>query len=387
MTEELTIPLVTTDSETARKVALAVESAEELAPVTMLQTLDELLAHGEDHFGPLWIVDIDPDPMGILADLGRLLGQRPQVRCVVVCRSAVSDLMLEAMAAGARHLLAKDAIVKDLAPALRKLVPAGSEFMFGHGMVITVLAASGGCGVTTISVNLANELQLLTSRPVLLVDMDDCHGAAATYLGLKGNYGLAEVLAHGAETDPQLVRSSTVAFSENLHVLLSPVSVNFHAPSPLAWENVPSALAACRRGYAYTVVDAPHLRPDLAAMLAARSQLTLIIMQMTVQDIQYARNLRAALVQHGVLSSRVMLAVNRFQKRSPMISLEECRHALGENHLLFLRNDFRNALLGINYGRPLSESAPRSALRKDILQMAQQLIRVLAGPAREGEQR
>ena len=40
------------------------------------------------------------------------------------------------------------------------------------GNVITVLQASGGCGATTVAINLANELRLKTSEPVLTIDLD-----------------------------------------------------------------------------------------------------------------------------------------------------------------------------------------------------------------------
>ena len=75
----------------------------------------------------------------------------------------------------------------------------------------------------------------------------------------------------------------------------------------------------------------------------------------------------------GVMQSRILLVINRYRKRNPMISFKECKNALGEENLELVRNDFRNALRGVNFGKPLSEAAPMSALRKDLRTLAQKL--------------
>ena len=53
-----------------------------------------------------------------------------------------------------------------------------------------------------------------------------------------------------------------------------------------------------------------------------------------------------------------------------MITLEETRKALRDITVETARNDYRSAILSLNYGQPLAKAAPRSLLRRDIQRLA-----------------
>lgn len=383
----MNIPLLTVEDDTARDVALATESGELGMEVFCLRSLGELAGHLEKDSAPAAVVDIDPEPVRMLSELSGLISQCPGTRFVLLSSVLQNDLILEAMHIGARHFMLKENVRTNLPAVLRRLVLDENDGAFGAGMLVSVLSASGGCGSTTVAVNLANELQLATSEKVLLVDMDSSYGAIGTYFGIGGGYGLADVLKQGGSADPQLVKSASTVYTDDLHVLLSPVSVDFHAPAALEMTSLPTAMEGCRQAYNFTVVDAPHVQPDVAGTLAAISQITLIVLQMTVKDIQYTKDLRSALIRGGVMPSRILLVLNRYRKRNPMVSLKECMHALGEENLELVRNDFRNALRGVNFGKPLSEAAPMSALRKDLRALAHKLAAKVAPAAHKARKK
>ena len=371
--------LVTDDETTARKVAAALESGSRLGPLVVCERISDLAGRLRKTRCPVALVDIDPEPMRMLSEIAALVADCPDTKFVVLSSSLKTDLILEAMQTGARQFLCKDAINGELVPTLHRLIEQGSPRQgAGSGSAITVLSAGGGSGATTIAVNLANDLHLAGATNVLLVDMDLSYGAIATYLGLQGNYGLADVLSHGNAPDAQLVRSCAMTFTQGLHVLLSPASVSTHTTRMLEYGNLANAIRACREAYGFTVIDAPHIPPELAVDLALQSQTVLIVLQMTVKDIHYARELRSALNRAGVPPSQIMLVVNRYLKRNPMISFKDCRKALGEENLEIVRNDFRSAVRGINYGKPLAEAAPMSALRKDVRRLAEKLAQIHA---------
>jgi pilus assembly protein CpaE len=306
---------------------------------------------------------------------------------VVTADERVDGTVSEAMQAGARQCLAKDDLSTELVRTLRQLLPNGqgkTEAAAG-GAAVTVLSAAGGTGATTIAVNLASELRGLTaeaaagataSPDVLLVDLDHQYGAIASYLGLSGQYGLADVLAHHETIDPQLVRSTAVNHCEHLDVLLSPATVDFAKPDPIHDQRLETAIEACKRAYSWTVIDAPRASMDVAATLARASNATLIVMQLAVKDIRCARTMLAALADRGIAPDSLLPVANRFERRGLSVSLEEAERAMGGRTLKRISNDYRSAIEGINFGVPLNQSARRSLLRRDLRDLATELHRV-----------
>ncbi len=367
--------LVTKEPQTETAVACALESNDHFAPEGVCRNLSQLVASLERTTAPGALVDIAPNPTRMLADLDAIITRFVDTRFIVLSQAYQDALVLEAMQIGARHFLLKKSIGSDLVGVLERLILNGSNKRAAKGAAITVLSACGGCGATTVAVNLANELQLTNSQATLLIDLDCCYGAVASFLGLNGQYGLADVLADRGRMDPQLIRSTALVCCEGLHVLLSPASTNLAEPKPLAYQHLGQALELCKRTYGHTVIDAPRVPLDVAATLAAASQATLIVFQLSVRDIRMAQAMISNLTGRGVSADRIVPLVNRYRRRGGMVALEEAQKALGRAPLARIDNDFRSAMRAINYGQPLAEAAPRSSLRRNLRELAVQLSR------------
>lgn len=318
---------------------------------------------------PVVLVDADPEPTHVLTEVEPLIARFPSTRFVLLCGRMEHDLLIEAMQVGFRHVQVKSAIEAELPGLLQRLLLGGSS-RGSMGKIVTVLSAAGGCGATTVAINLAGELSSGDSNNALLVDLDCWYGSVATFLGLKGSYGVADVLARGTNVDAQLVTTSATPFTDRMQVLLSPASVDFTAPEPLQWEHLPIMLEACRQAYSYCIVDAPRIPLSAVASLAKASRATLLVLQLTVKDIGNARNIRSALISRGVQPNRIIPVVNRYNKRKALVPLEECKRALGVEEAFCLSNDYRSAGKGITEGRLLSKVAASASLRKDIRKLA-----------------
>jgi len=105
---------------------------------------------------------------------------------------------------------------------------------------------------------------------------------------------------------------------------------------------------------------------SVAAELARASVLTLIVFELGVIDIRSTRAILTALTDRRVPPATVLPVANRYRKRSPMLSIEDARDALGGIAIGRVSNDFSSVVRSINYGQPVAKVAPRSALRNDI---------------------
>jgi pilus assembly protein CpaE len=253
-------------------------------------------------------------------------------------------------------------------------VPASVDDAQTRGVAVTVLSASGGCGATTLAINLADALHQAGASSALLVDMDNVYGAVSQYLGLKTPYGLADVLDHSDVIDSQLVRSSLHSHTEHLRVLASPAGASFAAPAPLQYDRLDRALEVFKQVSPYTVIDAPRVSMDVAATLAKRSKITLIALQLNVKDVRMVQAMLVALRERGVAAEHILPLANRSQAKNAMVSMEDAQRVLGIP-VGRLSNDYRAAIQAMNYGQLLREAAPRSDLTRDIAELARKIYK------------
>jgi pilus assembly protein CpaE len=370
MALESSLLLVSSSKETGAAVSSALESNDRFRLGEVCRNLTDLVPHLESAAPPAVLLDIGPEPTPVLTALGPISERFSNTRFIVLSDSLKSELMLEAMQAGARHFMLKRDLGSELGGVLERLVTDGAAVSPTSSFVATILSVSGGCGATTVAVNLANELHLQASKPALLVDLDCSYGGAGTYLGLSGEYGIADVLDRNGELDPQLISSTAREYSSGLRMLINPMTVNPRAPVSLDYARLQSAIGVCRRGYEFIVIDAPRVPVDIAAQLVGVSDVTLLVLQMTVTNLAMARSMLQALRENGVSNDSLTIMLNRYQRRNAMLTLDDARKTLGDVPLMCLSNDYNNAIKGLNSGQPLAEAASRSTLRRELRELA-----------------
>jgi len=374
---QLSLLVVSQDDQTTERISAAAKASGGVAVSSVCADLSELVTRLEKEPARAVVVDLGASPAKALTQLQPIIGQFHDSRFMVLSEFPDSQLVMTSMEAGARYFLTLASLEEDLAGYLRRLRQKETSQGDLGGMVATVLSGGGGCGATTIAVNLASEVGLISAKPVLLVDMDYDYGTVSTYLGLTGRYGIADVLAQSQDADKALVRSISLKYNDGLDVLISPASVGAEtvASAPRA-EQIRRAVEACKNAYSYTIIDAPRVSPEAAAALAMASAKTFIVLQPQVKDVRTSRRILHNLVhEHGVPMERLVLVANRFrQRRNALLGLSEAKEAVGDVTVECVNNDYDSAVSAINYGLPLSVAAPRSALRRDLQHLARELL-------------
>ncbi len=320
------------------------------------------------------VIDIDPDPVRILDSIAPLAEEHDQIRFIVVSDAIQGEHVLRAMQVGARHYLLKASISTELGPTLERLVPASRTAQERTSTIVTVLGAGGGCGATTLAINLANELRLETGNPALLIDLDRSYAAVASYLGLDGRYGVAEVLDHGDRLDGDLIKSTALRYTDGLDVLISNSVLGPGEPMAPALDNLRSMIDATSTTYDAVVIDASRVPAATVVPLIDPSAATLMLLQLNVVHLRMAKSMLSALSEHGVPASAVIPVASHYHRRRSVITLADAQRALYDRPLGTLSLDEASAAAGSNYGQPLAECAPRSTLRKEIRAFAERVL-------------
>lgn len=365
MALEPNIMLMTKDSSIAETVKAILQEDASMLLGQVCRDTAKLRVNLSAAIPQVVIMDIDPDQTQILQELDAITSMHPGIRAVVLSERYDSELILEAMQAGARNFLQKKTISGELLKILRQLVPDKSKAKKELGSVISVFSTAGGCGATTITVNLANELRLASSDRVLAIDLDDCYGTISSYLGVKGEYGIADVLSHDGKIDKHLIETSASAHMNDFHVLASPAGLELPKTKSIKYENLIKVLESCRHVYKYTIIDAPRVNESVIADLAAVSDVILVVFQLMVKDARFARNLITSLANSKIGPEKIMLLANRFGRSRSVVSLEDWQKTLGVERMHKIRSDWRKARNCVDCGQPIAEVAPRSRFRKD----------------------
>jgi pilus assembly protein CpaE len=245
----------------------------------------------------------------------------------------------------------------------------------------SVIGSVGGCGATTIAVELATNLagRAKGDRRVALVDLNLADGAASAYLGATANMLLAEASSAPERIDAALLDAFAMRVAGGLDLLACP-------RDPKAFSKV-SPLAVCRvlevacQTYDWIVVDVPrHIQPWTLDVLSGSDEI-LVVSELTVPALLSARCMAQEIEDEIPEGARPRIILNRLASRvfGPAPSLAEAEKALQRKADGGITSDWEAAAASANLGGAISQHRPRSKIVRDIAVLADQLIAGGAG--------
>jgi pilus assembly protein CpaE len=231
----------------------------------------------------------------------------------------------------------------------------------------TVVGSVGGCGATTVAVELATALARRSpDQRVALVDLNLVDGAAAAYLGAVPSMLLAEASGSPERIDGALLAAFAMRAGEGLDLLAAP-------RDPKAFARV-NQTAVCRllevacQVYDWIVVDLPrHHQPWTLDVLAGSDEV-LVVSELTVPALLAARSLAAEIEEELPDGAQPRIILNRLASRvfGPAPSLAEAEKALQRKADGGITSDWEAAAASVNLGGAISYHRPRSKIVRDV---------------------
>lgn len=336
-----------------------------------------------DPMEALVVVGASIDLDAALAFASALRLERPAVG-VLLLREVLDVVVLtRALRAGVREVVAQDdlASLADACARSRALsaqvtgVPQPRQDERRHGQVITVFAAKGGCGKTTLAVNLAAVLAAGGERSVCLVDLDLAFGDVGICLRIEPVRTIVHGLGMLGHVDAAGASSLLTACRPGLSALLAPVE-------PGDAERIPAGLVSellevLPTMFDFVVVDTPSAFSEhvLAAMDASHHHVLL-----TTPDVPALKNLRVTLDMLDLLSYAHDI-------RSVVLNRSDSKVGLTMDDIdRVVRSDIRahvpssrDVPISVNKGNPIVLDLPRHPVSEAIARFARE--HVLAEPA------
>jgi pilus assembly protein CpaE len=247
-----------------------------------------------------------------------------------------------------------------------------------QGKVITVFAAKGGCGKTTIAINLAAALAAGGAQRVCVLDLDLSFGDVAISVQLEPVRTISDALTMAGHLDTTGAASLLTSYRPGLDMLLAPVTPGDAEKIPPAL--VGELLAVLRGMYDFVVVDTPAQFSEhvLTAMDASDHHVLL-----TTPDTPAMKNLRIALDMLDLLSYPRDI-------RSVVLNRSDSKVGLSSNDVdRVVRSPVsaqvpssRNVPISINKGTPIVIATPTHPVSQAIIRFAHERLLSRPAPAR-----
>jgi pilus assembly protein CpaE len=234
--------------------------------------------------------------------------------------------------------------------------PAATEQT--EAQIFTFLAAVGGAGVTTLSIQTA--LLLLSSgqrgrSSTCLVDLNFQHGACADYLDLEPRLDLNEIEPRPDRLDKQLLDVMTSYHASGLAVIAAP-------PQPAEMRSfdpdvVTRLLDLASTNFENVVIDMPRTWFSWTDDVLLGSNKLFIVSEMTVPGLKHAKQLVGAIRDRMGDGPQPQVIVNRFEQRmfAPGLKKTDIEKTLGKDFATVIPNHYRLVREAIDRGVPLEE--------------------------------
>jgi pilus assembly protein CpaE len=335
--------------------SLAAEVGGTVFPVSGLHAVNDLLSTNPDE--TVVVLGAGVDIEQALDFTAWLRQQRPTVGAILVRDSLEVADLTRAIRAGVREVVQSDDR-EALLDACRRY-----QQVFGYppvpntpsprGHVVTVFSAKGGCGKTTLAINIATSLAQAGQR-VCLVDLDLSFGDVAISLQLDPKRTIADALGLGDHLDEAKVASLLTPYRPGFDCMLAPTGPGDAERIPVALTS--GAIAVLSAMYDYVVVDTPsQLTEHVLAALDASHQHVLI----TTPEVPALKNLRLTLDMLDLLSyerSTRAVVLNRSDANVGLsqADVERVVKSPVAGHV----PSSREVPVSINKGVPLVDSSP-----------------------------
>lgn len=361
--------------------ALEIVEADRLGP-------PEALRPGLD----LLLIDVETADAAVLGELIGALARREVPPAVLLAGGQLPTALVKALLRLPRSdVLEAPFSSVDLARSIGALAsaqppahaaPAAAPAARSHCW--TIVGSVGGCGATTLAVELATTLarRHASGRRVALVDLNLSGGAACAYLGASANMLLAQA-SDPTRIDAAMLDAFSMKIPDGPDLLACP-------RDPRAYETI-GAPVVCKtlevacQAYEFVVIDLPRHHQTWTLDVLAGSDEILVVSELTVPALLAARDLTGEIeaALEGRAHPRIIL--NRLASRmfGPAPSLAEAEKALQRKAFGGITSDWEAAAASANLGGAIAHHRPKSKIVRDVELLAARLLEV--DPAAVGE--
>jgi len=255
---------------------------------------------------------------------------------------------------------------------------AGGEGRDRRGMILPIYGVAGGVGATTFATNLAWEMAQYTKKTnkrVCIIDMNFQFGSVATYLDLPRREAIYDLLTDSASVDRESLSQAMTSFKTRLAVLTAPLdALPLDIVGP---DDVEAILKTATAQYDFVVIDMPTTLVSWSDKVLQMAETFFAVIEMDMRSAQNTLRLLRTLKAEDLPYEKIQYALNRapgFTDVNGKARIRRLAESLGIALNILLPDGGKPVTNASDQGLPLSETAAKNALRKEIRRIATSLV-------------
>ncbi len=300
------------------------------------------------------LLDISSGTEQGLGTLERLLEAAPGMYVILSDAQMTGEFLLRSMRLGSSDFVQQPLKRADFHDAMGRLEQHLARIHNQErqlGKIYSFAGVKGGVGTTTAAINFA-AICARHGKSTLLLDLDLDSGDAASYLGLRHQYSLADAVENFDRLDQSMLEGIVARDVLGFSVLCAPEEVE--KSRLISEQHVRDIASILVERYEIVVVDGSR---GMDGLLMSCLELSNSIFLMLTQEFPAIRNAQRylnTLVRAGFGHEAVKILVNRHAKRGALYaSLEQVQQTLGAPPFWVLPNEYEEAMHAVHEARPV----------------------------------
>jgi len=299
------------------------------------------------------------------------LAKHSRTPLIAAVREAPLALVRSLVRAGAHDVLPLPIELAEIEASLvplRDKLAQQSTSEVSRGKLVAVIKSAGGSGATSLLGQLAirhAECEAALGRQTCLIDFDVQFGDAAFQLGLRPKLSLADLVEAGRRLDGDLLRATVTEHASGLKVIAAPSDMM--PLESLSSDQMLDIVDLATSEFATVFLDLPSNWSNWSLSAVARSDLVLLITEISVQALRQARRQLDLICSQDLEDLEIRVVANRCQSRLfKQIRSADIRKALGRDITYMVADDEAVMRAAVEQGVPISQIKRRSAVSRDI---------------------
>lgn len=386
--EKIRVLIVDDISETRENIQRLLQFDRDIEVVGNARSGSEAISLSQQVQPDVVLMDINmPDMDGITAT-EEIRRRVPFTQIVILSVQGDPNYMRKAMLAGARDFLTKPPSIDDLTNAIHRAgemakgerargavsftgqisgtAKPGTSGSSVQGSIIVVYSPTGGTGCTTITTNLALDLQKENNK-VVLVDGDLQFGDVCVFLNEQAKNSIFDLTKRADELEPEIVKEVATQHSRSaINIISAPPRPEI--AEAISGDQFAKTLKFLSQLYDYVVVDTSSYLTDVVQAAIESADIIILTLTQSIPSIKNANLFLTLMDASGIERSHIVMILNKYDKRIA-ISPERVGESLRQEVVVAIPWEEKSIDQSINRGVPFILDNKNHPVGKAITQL------------------
>jgi pilus assembly protein CpaE len=286
-------------------------------------------------------------------------------------RIQLNSSFLNVTRMGASQIVGLPLHSRDFSTALDRIAEQSFSSSADRAQVFTVAGVTGGCGATSLAINLGQELVHIWNARCILIDLSLKLGVIASHLNIEPAHSMNDLLADIGRVDEALIRNALFRIKDNFELLPGPNRLT--ATQAHSSGDVLHLLDLLKPSCDVILLDLPCTYDDFYFEMIAGSDQVVLVGEPKVPSIRALKLVRE-MVGRDESCMTEHLVINRFDEKAGSLPHPLLARILGVQKLYTISQDISAFSDALNRGGTLRTSAPCSRALAEIDTLARQLM-------------